>query len=225
MRTSIYIKVVTLLIITTVIGCKDQKKGMSQSTPKYYATENEAIEKAKSDLLSIIRTSKGLSLGVDEKALQEAKPGIAVKQSNIDFEKLLTADSTSSFEGIKKGEMATIFPLVAGDRVVTVVELNKDEKGWSIAGLAGKSIANDLNTIKIAVGPEAEISVYDIPNLQVKVYGVKKDGAEIFYTDYGGQFSLRQGVNASQLMPVLAKAAQEFQRLYGDELKKQRLVK
>lgn len=225
MKTIIHIKVFTLLILVTTFGCNDQQNGMSQSTPKYYPTAKEAIQQAKSDLLAVLKLNKDLAIGVDEKTLQSAEAGDAVRQINLDFNKLINADSTGDFEKMAAGEMSTVYPMVAGNRVITIVEIGKNEKGWSVTGLGGKSTAQDLDIVRTAVGSGAVISIYDVPNLQTKVYGVKKDGVELFYTNYGDRFSLQQGVTAAQLIPVLKAAALEFNRRYGDELKKQKLVK
>jgi hypothetical protein len=223
MKTIITIKLFTLFILVAY-ACNNQQ-GMKQSQPQFYATPGEAIEKAKSDLLAVIRTNKGITLGIDEKTLEAATSGAPVKQGNIDFNKLLTADSLGSFDNLQAGEMSTIFPMISGNRVITVVEINKSEKGWSITGLGGKSVSEDLNIVRAVAGDSATISVYEVPNLQTKVYSVKKAGVEMFYTDFENKFSLRQGVSAAQLIPALKRAAQEFNRKYGDKVKQQRLVR
>jgi hypothetical protein len=57
------------------------------------------------------------------------------------------------------------------------------------------------------------------------VYGVKRGDAEVLYTDYEGRFSLREGVSAAVLVPVLKAGAIEFQRVYGDSLKRGPLLR
>jgi len=60
------------------------------------------------------------------------------------------------------------------------------------------------------------------------VYGAMQPATRgagtVLYTNYTG-FNLREPVPAERLLPVLKQDAAEFQRKYGDELKRQRVVR
>jgi hypothetical protein len=49
-------------------------------------------------------------------------------------------------------------------------------------------------------------------------------GGSALYTNYAG-FNLREPASAERLLPVLKQDAAEFQRKYGEELKRQRVVR
>jgi hypothetical protein len=70
---------------------------------------------------------------------------------------------------------------------VTIAEVAKD-KGWRVMSLVDRSVSNDLNALRAITGENSqdEITIYDLPHSAVKVYGIKKDNAEMFYSDYPG---------------------------------------
>jgi hypothetical protein len=226
MKAFLLIKSSILLLSVVAISCNNQQKNMDQDQVKYYATSQEAVKKAKEDLLAVIRSNKDFAPGVEAATLEKTEGGNEVRHVELSFDKLLIADSTGDLDKLIGSEMNTVIPLISNNNVATIVELNKSDKGWKIASLAGKEIADDLNTIRSAVGDSGQsITIYNVPNLQTKVYGVKKGGAELFYTNYGGQFSMRQGVKISDLLPALKNAAQRFQKEFGDKIKQQKLVR
>ena len=70
-----------------------------------------------------------------------------------------------------------------------------------------------------------QVSLYEVTNLQTRVFGVKRGNVEMLFTDYAGRFSLREGVSAAVLIPALKAGAIEFQQQYGDSLKSGRLLR
>jgi hypothetical protein len=202
------------------MGCK--KEGENRS---YFSTPQQAANKAKSDLLTVLRSRKDIALGVEEQAIEKSQPSPPIRQFQITFEDLASADS---FTALRRNELATIVPLVADGAVATVVGLAKSEAGWKVASLADKSLASELDVVRKAVGPMAEIAIYDLPQSGEKVYAAMQPatggGGTILYTNYTG-FNLREPVPAERLLPVLKQDAAEFQRKYGDELKHQRVVR
>jgi hypothetical protein len=104
----------------------------------------------------------------------------------------------------------------------------KDEAGWKIASLADKSLASEVDIVRKAAGAGVEIAINDLPHSGEKVYAAMQPatggGGTVLYTNYTG-FNLREPVPAERLMPVLKQDAAEFQRKYGEELKRQRVVR
>ncbi|HEX8490535.1 MAG TPA: hypothetical protein VF626_05920 [Chthoniobacterales bacterium] len=190
----------------------------------FFATPEEAANRAKNDLLAVMRSHKEMALGVEAAAIERSQPAKALKQYQITFDELLSADSFARFIG---NELATVVPLVADDNVVTTAEVAKDEKGWRIAGLSDKALAEDINTVRRAVGAESEIVIYALPHAQFRIYGVVSAAqgqatGPTLYTSYPG-FSLKEPVSTEQLLSALKRDAAEFREKYGDALKKQKL--
>ena len=202
------------------MGCK--KEGGQQS---YFSTPQEAANKAKNDLLTVLRSRKDIALGLEEQTIEKSQIAAPIRQFQITFEDLASADS---FAALGQNELATIVPLVADGAITTVVGLAKGEAGWRVASLADKSLASELDVVRKGVGPAAQIVIYNLPHSGEKVYAVMQPatsgGGTILYTNYTG-FNLKEPVPAERLLPVLKQNAAEFQRKYGDELKRQRLVR
>ena len=202
------------------VGC--QKKAGQGA---YFSTPQEAANKAKSDLLTVLRSRKDIALGLEQQTIEKSQPSTPIRHFQITFEDLASADS---FTALRRNELATVVPLVADGAVATVVAVAKDEAGWKIASLADKSLASEVDVVRKAAGPQTQIVIYDLPHSGEKVYAAMQPatggGGTILYTNYTG-FNLKEPVAAQRLLPVLKQDAAEFQRKYGDELKRQRVVR
>jgi hypothetical protein len=226
---SILFKVSCFLLLSalsTACPNRNESAAMNQDQPQRFPTLEDAVRKAREDLAAALE-SRDLRLGVDSATLARSKAGRPISRVEVDFEKLLAADPATPFDSLVKGELTVIVPLVTGDRVATIVEASRDDQGWKVVGLAGRDVAEDLTVVRRTAGDtgSSTVTLYEVPNLQAQVYGVKKDGSEALFTSYRNRFSLAKGVTAAVLIPVLKADALEFQRQYGDSLKKNRLVR
>ncbi len=199
----------------------------NDTTPSTFSSMADAVAKAQTDLIEVVRRDQGLQLGIaDSSALKEATAGTPVRRFTLDFDKLLSADSATTLRGLVTTEGNTIVPLVHEGRLLTVVELGHRGDQWNVAALAGSALADDLRTVMAASADNAargEIALYEIPNLSAKLFAVSSAQGEMIYTNYN-DFSLRQGVPARELIGLLRQHAQTFQKEFGDQVKKQRLV-
>jgi hypothetical protein len=202
------------------MGCQ---KEAGQRT--YFSAPQEAANKAKNDLLTVLRSRKDIALGLEQQTIEKSQPAAPVKQYQITFEDLAAADS---FTALQRNELATVVPLVADGTVTTVVGLAKDEAGWKIASLADKSLASEVDVVRKAAGPQAAIVIYNLPHSGERVYAamqpLTRGAGTLLYTNYTG-FNLREPAPAERLLPVLKQDAAEFQRKYGEDLKRQRVVR
>jgi len=202
------------------MGCK--KEGEQRS---YFSTPQEAANKAKNDLLTVLRSRKDIALGLEQQTIEKSQPATPIRQYQITFEDLAAADS---FIALQRNEVATVVPLVADGTVATIVAVAKDEAGWKIVSLADKSLSTELDIVRKAAGQQAAMVIYDLPHSGEKVYAAMQPATAgagtILYTNYTG-FNSREPVSAERLLPVLKQDAAEFQRKYGEELKRQRVVR
>ena len=201
-------------------GCK--KEAGQQSS---FSTPQDAANKAKNDLLTVLRSRKDIALGLEQQTIEKSQPSTPVRQFQITFEDLASANN---FNALRKNELAMLVPLVADGTVATVVGLAKDQAGWKIASVGDKSLSSELDAVRKATSPQTEIAVYDLPHSGDKVYVAMQPatggGGTTLYTSYPG-FNFAEPVPAERLLPVLKQDAAEFQRKYGDELKRQRVVR
>jgi hypothetical protein len=227
---SILLRLSSLLLLSAFnAACpnRSESTAMDQDQPQHFPTLEDAVRKARQDLAGVLDSNPELRLGVDSATLARSQPGPPLRRVELDFERLLAAESTTPFDSLVKGELAVVVPLLTGDRVATVVEASRDDQGWKVVGLAGKSLADDLTIVRRAVGDTEPygVTLYEIPNLPAQVYGVKRNGSEVLFTNYRDRFSLGKGVAGAVLIPVLKADALEFQREYGDSLRQNRLVR
>ena len=223
----LFIPAFLTLTMLCCIACqrgREHANGNNERTS--FSSAAEAANKAKSDLLAVLQSDTKINLGIDRATLEKSQPATPIKHYQVTFQKLLATDSVGSFGNLAENEMATIVPLVVDDSVVTIAGVAKDDKGWRVAALADKSIADDLNALQVARGDmsQGEITIYELPNSAVKVYGVKKNDSEVFHTNYPG-FNISEGVPAERLLSVLRRDAADFQNKYGGALKEQKLVR
>src|ERR1700751_2492921 len=95
------------------MGCK--KEGENRS---YFSTPQEAANKAKNDLLTVLRSRKDVALGLEQQTIEKSQPAALLRQYQITFEDLASADS---FTALRRNEVETIVPLIADATVATVV--------------------------------------------------------------------------------------------------------
>jgi len=209
----------TISVLFTM-GCK---KEAEQRT--YFSNPQEAANKAKNDLLIVLRTRKDITLGLEQQTIEKSQPAAAVLQYQITFEDLAAADS---FTALRRNELATVVPLIADGTVVTAVSLARSDAGWKVASVADTGLASELDVVRKTAGPQTQIVIYDLPHSGKKVYAAMQPatggGGTILYTNYAG-YNLKEPVPAERLLAVLKQDAAEFQRKYGDELKRQRVVR
>jgi hypothetical protein len=215
----ILIYFVLTMAVLCDMGCQ------KEAGQRIFSAPLEAANKAKNDLLTLLRSRKDIALGLEQQTIEKSQPAAPVKQYQITFEDLAAADS---FIALRRNQMATVVPLVADGTIATVVGVAQDEAGWKIAFLADKGLSSELDVVRKAVGPHAEIDIYNLPHSGERVYAamqpVTRGAGTLLYTNYTG-FNLREPAPAERLLPVLKQDAAEFQRKYGEELKRQRVVR
>ncbi|TAN14960.1 MAG: hypothetical protein EPN37_10990 [Chitinophagaceae bacterium] len=220
-----------LLFVQAACNQNNAQQGQmnNENTSPVFKSAAEAAQQAKSDLLKILRTDKNVNLGIEDTgALADASPGNPVRQFSIDFDRLLSADSNVTLASLVKSEKNTIIPLVNKNRLITIVELDHRGEQWKITALAGKALSDDLRTVSAIIGRDSSVQnkgiiLYDVPNLNAKLFSIIKDNKEIVFTGYNS-LSIREGINASALIPMLKKSAIRFQQEFGDQIKKQKMV-
>lgn len=218
--------VVAVLLCTVACTKSASTDDDDQSTTQYFSSADEAVAKAKADLLAVLETDKSINLGIETASLQNAQPGKAIVHAVVDFNRLTTLDSLADFSKIVAENSNTLVPLVNQGNVVTVVEINQDSKGWKVAGLGHAAFTNQINAVaaQFQNAGDVEVQLYEVPNLDAYIYVVRAQGAQHYFTDYQGS-SLRERVNPTEIVARLKADAEIFIKNYGDQLKGGKLVK
>lgn len=206
------------LSVGSEIACQRADQTMKDGNdPTTFPTAQEAAARARQDLVSLLRTQPSLNLGLDLASMESAQPGPPVPSYQVTFESLLQASELTALRGHQLG---TFVPLVAGNNLVTAVQVARRGEGWSVVSLGEKAIADDLAALRRAApGPVDGVVIYSLPHSGAQLYEV----GGLVHTRYPG-FSLEQGVPPDAILPVLKRDAAEFQRVHGDALKAKKLV-
>ncbi len=213
-----------MLSIFILASCSNQERGEEMAKNKSYASPEEAANKGKSDLLEVLGTNLDIDLRIDPAKLKEAKLGKLVSFAEVDFAKLLTTDSLSTISDIVAGEKSLIAPFVASGQVITIIEVGKTSDGWAVTALANSDIKNALNQIGFVESGEAKTVLYEVPNLNLFIYGVTEDSKERYFLSFE-DFTLKQSVELSAFYPLMREKAIEFDKKFGDRLRREKLLK
>jgi hypothetical protein len=224
----INLKSVTFLLFMIFIipSCSDQRGDGDgdMNEDKTFKTPEEAVQKAKSDLIEVLETNKDISLGIDVARLRNADAGKLIRYAEADFERILNTDSLKSLSEIAASDRSMLSPYVNDNEVVAIAEIKEVTNGWKIAGLGNEALTDDLNRIGIASGMEKTAVIYEIPNLHILIFAVRDTAGESYYLNYE-RFNLQQSVSISDFYPVIKREAMRFNKEFGDQLKKEKLVR
>jgi hypothetical protein len=211
----------TMVIASFLLGsCTPQGDKTMNDGPAEFATAEEAAMKGKSDLVSILASQKELDLAVDRGQLEGAQQAPMIRYAEVDLQRLLSSDSVMSLGDIA-AEKSLIAPFAQSGRVITVIEVAQAGGKWKAAALGNKTLTDALNATGLA-GQEG-VTIYEVPNLQVTVYGVRTGGGEVYHLNYD-RFTAKDSTSIKDLFPVLRDQARQFQQQFGDQMSKDQLV-
>jgi hypothetical protein len=226
MKTILKSLLLLLSVIFILYSCK-QENGEGEgkmNEPKIFNTPEEAAAKAKSDLIEVLETNKDLDLGIDVEKLQNSQQAKMIQYADVDFQKLLTTENVQFLSDISNSPKSMLTPFVMMNSVIGIVEVGPERGGWKVVGLGNKPVKEDLNTARINLTGNADVTVYEVPNLQLYIYGVRKNVSETYYLNFG-QHTLRDSTSIQDFYPELHESSIKFQREYGGILTKEQLVK
>jgi len=135
------------LLIISILFMITSATGQNTDSPKYFKSAEEAVKKATSDLIEVINSKREFNFGVNPNELQKARMGSMIQNSEINFDLLLKANAESVISRMADKPKNQLFPLFFENKIITVVELREEEKGWLIGGFSSSGITNELNGI------------------------------------------------------------------------------
>ena len=213
-----------LSIIFIFSSCQSQGGEGEMNEQKIYKTPEDAAVNAKSDLIQVLETNKDIDLGIDVAKLRKAELVRLAKYQEVDFEKILTTESVQSLSEISFPQKSMVAPFILDDKVIGVAEVNEVSDGWKVAGLGNKPITDDINTTRVNLNNDLEVIIYEVPNLQIYIYGVRKGTVETYYLNFD-DFTLKDSTDLKTFYPVVRESSIRFQKKFGEQLKKEKLVK
>lgn len=193
--------------------------------PKNFKSIEEATEAAITSLQELFMQDIKIDIGINKEQAQKLVPGKEINYVMLDYQKLLKADSSLKMKELESGKISSIIPLFVDKTVVTSVELSQTEEGWQIASIGGKQFANELEALSKTGKMEVKVStIYKVPNLPVHVYEQKfKDKTSAFYLKHK-DVRMSEKLTDEKVISILNKKAKIFEKEFGDQLKKEKLV-
>ncbi len=214
--------------LSFICSCQDkgrQGEETDKNIPEqYFADDQSAARKAKSDLVDILRIDKNIQLNINVAELEQALEEGSIATFEVDINRFLQGDS-SGLNTVADDRQETIVPFINDGKVIGTATLRKEEKGYRVGGLANNKTAQDIQAIRNATGRISNINLYHIPNIDAEIYEVIREGQVLYFTDYGGLFNFKEPASMERLRSVLKTDLMVFERQYGDQVKKGKLVK
>ena len=223
------LKYILLLFLLPVLlySCTD-KKNMNNPNQNgikenKYPSSEEAVQNGKNDLLTLLK-NKDLNINIDAAALEKSTPEKAVPVFEVNFDRLLKSEG-DSLTAISTDSKKLSTPLVNDNKVVAVISTSQNDKGWQLNEITNPELSSDLNEIRTTVNQmNIPVSVYEVPNINATLYEVNMQGRKMYFTKYDSH-SLREAIAGDAIMKQIRSDAQIFQRKFGEQLKKEKLMK
>ncbi|MBC7990903.1 MAG: hypothetical protein H7Y19_15170 [Luteimonas sp.] len=213
-----------LILISTASCSRDRDMSQANGQAPHFQTSEEAVAQGKKDILEVLRISPEVKLGMDAAQVERSTPDQALSVIEVDFQKLLEAGSADSLRRLAGDSKGNATPLLVDGQVIGLIETSKGAKGWSVSAIGNQLLEDDLNAIKATPFGTSKLDYFEVPNIQARIFEVSTGGKAGYLTRYDG-FSLQRTIGIEELLPRLRQDALEFQKLYGDQLKEQKLVK
>lgn len=214
----------TLILFSTISCSTDRDMSEPGKPAPRFPTSDEAVAQGKRDLLEVLRLSPDVQLGMDTAQVESSTLDQPLSVVEVDFRKLLEAENADNLQQLAGGIKGNATPLLVDGQIIGLIETSNDGNGWSVSAIGNQALKEDLNAIKATPFATARLDYFEIPNLDARIFATTVDGNVVYLTRYDG-FSLQRPVAIEALLPRLRQDALEFQRLYGDRLKEQQLVK
>lgn len=223
MKTILKSILVLFPILCIVPSCSGQRDEAARPAPTF-KTPEAAAEAALRDLREVLQAQRAVNLDIDPEKLSTATAGDLMEYRLIDFDKLLAADSVHSLEELVASTKGMIVPFISGDEVVAVAQVGRTTDGWRVSELGNKSLRTMLNQMHAPAPSDFRMTFYEVPNLQILIAAVQGGGDEQYFLHYQ-QFTPEKPAPIAEFYPLIRDEAVRFDKEFGDELKREKLVK
>lgn len=217
-----------LCMIFCVGACNKNASQNTKHQPaetQFFTSLDAAAVKAKTDMLEALRVSPQLNPNSSPEQLEATEARSGIGHFSIGFDRLIAADSGAVLSTISSASGLTTIPFYGNGRVQAIASVHQDEKGFAITQLFNGEITDDLSLLYSMLGNNpADIRIYEVENLNARIYEVARGDSIAYYTRYNNRFDLRRETSLSTLLPYLREEAVAFRQKYGEMLKKEKLV-
>ncbi len=194
---------------------------------KYFDRPEEAIQKAKTDLMEILKKGEQFKFKLSPDQLEKAQPMANIKYFQVDFNTLLQNENVGSMRELKPDLKYYVAPLGMQGNIITLVEINNFKQGWGVVGLMNSAIGDELQQLprEFRLEKLKSMTIYEVPNINAMLYVFNDGDKEMVFTNYSDRFSMKQAMPVDEVYKVIKPDAEWFMRKHGEKLKDGKLVK
>lgn len=213
--------------LLTAIACTrgaSPTPGAEASQANTMSSPDEAARKVMESLPQLVTAANFQSMGftsLDE--VKAAELGRAVPRRTVSYELMLAYQPGTPLSKLFANEEQMVYPVQATRQVRTTATVTRRPDGkWQVTAVGDPH----LGSLFAAAGSDFEI--ISVPGLNLEFGGIRR-GEEwtlIPVRDYAElKFARGARIESAQALPVIAAHAREFDKRYGAEFRKKRLVR
>ena len=206
---------INILIMTGIMlsACSQKKTKMNEPTDTntVFPSMEEAVNKGKRDFAELLRNKGFEQADLNPESLEKASSGVALEIFQVNFDRLMGADSLPTWAQIAGDKEQSAIPLMEGGRTLTTFEVAQNEKGWTVVGLNNNNYVRGIRSVQdVLNGNYSKIALYEVPNIRAKIFVANTPDGDVYFADYPGRYSLGDPIPADELFKVLKRDALEF---------------
>lgn len=212
------------LIAGLILTIAPQLAGIQMENETVFNTPERAAEQAYQHMIQILETYQSIELDVDAELLKRTSQRHFLPFMILDFDQIVKSEQVPDLKEIVESDKGVVVSFGTDNQVVAVVQVAERSGGWAVIQLGNTAIRSNLNNIPISLQDEVDMAIYEVPNINILIYGVERDNREVYYTT-NSPFNPREAVTMEELYSMLHKEAIMFAEKYGDRLREERLLK
>lgn len=223
-----------LLLVLTVSVCfsceqRTSGPGKSEEGKNIMNTPEEAAGKALETLPQLVTKDNYQSMGFSSpEEAKSATLGRHVSRKVIGYDQLLKYAPGAPTESLFAAEELQVFPVMVKGAVKSAITVTKSEGGWRISSIGESAMAEILSEGIVQNSMDPAPTIVSIPGLNLDFIGlgVGKEMTLIPVRDYPEiRMKKGKGVKVDEALPVISGFAREFDKKYGEDIKKQKIVR
>ncbi|HET9963161.1 MAG TPA: hypothetical protein VFQ34_12545 [Nitrospiraceae bacterium] len=218
------------LVLLQWMGCHSTRAtadGPARHSPaNTMKTADEAAQKALAALPQLAQTNtyRGMGFASIEEA-RSAQLGAAIPRKIVSYVELLKYQPGVPLSRLFTGDEEMVYPFQIGSTTKSTTAVSKKEGAWHIASVGDAYLARVMSA---APEQPQRLHIISVPGLSLDFAGTPHgEDWELFPAQDYPELDVTRGrpIRAEELLPRLSNYAKNFEKQYGDQIRKRRLVK
>jgi len=205
----------------------------STSSPKQnQMTGQEAAAKKALEALPALVTKDTFS-GMGFRSIEEASRatlGTPIRRRTVGYDKLLNYKAGTPLAQLFESREEFIYPVLVGQDVRTSIVVAGNASGWQITSVGDRYLANIISNARQTTPgtpPRTDIELVSMPGINFDLVSFSEGGQAVLQPTRDlpeAKLFTGRSVKADDALIAISNYAKEFDRKYGPEIRKRRLV-